>query len=131
MMLYYLLLIGSLAYTSAASVPSTLNPTRDPTLSGPQSTQLRARSNGSVAESDIWLWYCTKTEKWSLPELNPEDCAGVLDYFYIETAGMDFHSPKEFRAPHSKKKTYKKTQWTPRKYTFGRPFLLTNDIATV
>ncbi len=130
MMLYYLHLIGLLAYTSAASVPSTLNTARDLTLSGPQSTQLRAQSNSSVAESDIWLSYCTKTERWSLPELKPDDCSGVLDYFYIETIDKDHRSSKEFKSPNSKKKTQAKTQWTPRKYTFGRLFLLTDHSPT-
>ncbi len=116
-MLYFLLLIGFLAYTSAASVPSTVNTERDLTLSGP------AQSNSSVAESDIWLSYCTKTERWSLPELNPDDCSGVLDYFYIETVDKDHRGSKEFRSPKAKKKAQAKTQWTPRKYTFGRPFL--------
>ena len=118
----FLLVVGSLAYTFAASFPSRINITGNTTPSNLVSTDPRAQSNDSVAEN---TWYCTRTERWSLPVVEPDDCSGVLDYFYIETVDMNHRKSKEFRAPGAKKTTHQQTQWTPRKYTYGRACLLT------
>ena len=45
---------------------------------------------------------------------------GVLDYFFMETMHDGGKNLIEFLMPGSKKSLFVKTQWTPRKYTFGR-----------
>lgn len=121
----FLLVMGSLAYTIAASFPSRINFAGNTTLSNLTFTDPRAQSNDSVAESNFNIWYCSKTERWSLPALEPADCSGVLDYFYIETVDATHRKSREFRAPGAKKSTHLQTQWTPRKYTFGMACLPT------
>lgn len=120
MILYLLLLVGSLACTRAASVLSLVDTTSEPSLSDLNFSHLQAGSNDSAGSSNVYSSYCTSAQNWSLPELEPDDCSGVLDYFYLETADFDSRRQKEFRAPGAKKITKAKTEWTPRKYTFGK-----------
>lgn len=117
------LFVVFLAHASAASIPSTIDIISDPASSNLTSTNRQAQSDASVRNGGIWSWYCTKVQRWSLPELEPDDCLGVLDYFYFETMEDGGRKLKEFRAPGSKKTTYTETEWTPRKYTFGRVYL--------
>lgn len=125
MILWFLLLVGTLASTSDASVLSTIDITRNTTLSNLTSNNLRSQSNSSVAEIDFRISYCTKKQTWSVPEVKPDDCCGVLDYFYLETVDETFRKSKEFKAPGAKKTSRVPTQTTPRKYTFGREDLST------
>lgn len=118
----FLLVVGSLACTSSAFVPSTINITRSSTVSNLTSAHLRSSSHTSVAESNFRMQYCTKIESWSLPKLEPDDCLGVLDYFYLETYDESHRKSKEFRAPGAKKTTHSPPQRTPRKYTFRKAY---------
>ena len=121
-MLYILLLAASLAYASAASLPPTLDLTSIPSLPNLTSTYLRPQANRSAVDGDIWLWYCTKMERWSLPKLDSDDCLGALDWFYLENMQDGGTKRKDFVAPGGKKTTYTEMQWTPRKYTFGEVY---------
>lgn len=118
-----ILVAGSLASTSAAFIPSTVDFTSTLALSNLTSTNIPARSDTPVVKGELRSWYCTKIGSWSLPKIEPNDCSGVLDYFYIETMEEGGGKLKEFRAPGSKKETVLETEWTPRKYTFGRVYL--------
>ena len=119
MIIHLLLLAWSLAaHNSAATLPPTLNLTSNPRAPDKPLADLRAQSNFSDVEGQP-LWYCTKVDQWTLPKLEPRDCGGVLDYFYIETMEQGGGKRIEFRAPGSKKMTHNLMQWTPRKYTFG------------
>ena len=119
MIVHLLLLVWSLAaHTSAATLPPTLDIISSPRAPDEELADLRAQSNISDVEGQP-LWYCTKVDQWALPKLEPHDCRGVLDYFYIETMGEGGGKRIEFRAPGAKKITHSLMQWTPRKYTFG------------
>lgn len=111
----FLLLVAWLtACTSAASL--------SPTLIHLTSPSQHAQSNGSTVAGDAWPGYCTKIERWSVPRLDPRDCVGVLDWFYIHTMHAGGSRKEEFIAPGAKKASFEGTQlvqWTPRKYTFG------------
>ncbi len=120
MIRYFVLVVASLAAASAASLPPTLDLIRNPDLSNVISAGSPTLSNNSAVEGDIWSWYCTQVPRWSVPKLEPSDCKGMLEYFYLETMHDGGRKMKNFRAPGSKKSTYLETQWTPRKYTFGR-----------
>lgn len=119
MILCVLLLVGCLTYTTAVSFPSTTVITANTTLPDLTSAPAQAPSNSSAESDEIWVWYCANNERWSLPELEPDDCLGVLDFFYIETIDETARKPKEFRVPGAKGKTQTQAQKTPRKYTFG------------
>ena len=137
---YYrpLLLVASLAAAAAAASlppPSSLDPISNPNptldlIPNPNPT-LPAEFNSSAAvHGDIWSWYCTTFERWSLPRLKADDCSGALEWFYIHVMHEGGTKREEFIAPGAKKTTYGTTQWTPRKYTFGTglslpfPFLI-------
>ena len=121
-----LLLVASLAYTTnAISVPSTINIASDPTLSNLTSIPLPAQSDNPVAESDFGIWYCTNNQRWSRPDIKPDDCKGMLDFFWLETYDKDQRKSRTFRAPGGKKISKAAQEWTPRKYTFGRASLST------
>ena len=51
-----------------------------------------------------------------VPEIELEDCRGVLEYLVLETWDGTERRSREFTAT---RKTKSATQWTPRKYTFG------------
>ena len=130
MIIHLLLLAWSLAaHNSAATLPPTLDLTSNPRAPNKPLADLRAQSNISDVEGQP-LWYCTKADQWTLPKLEPHDCGGVLDYFYIETMGEGGGKMMEFRAPGAKKVTHNKLQWTPRKYTFGSVYLCPNFLPT-
>ena len=121
-----LVLVASLAYTiNAISVPSGINIASDPILSNLTSIHLPAQPNVSVAEDDLWIWYCTNNQRWSRPEIKPDDCKGMLDYFWLETYDKGHRKSRTFRAPGGKKISSATQEWTPRKYTFGRASLST------
>ena len=125
MIIHLFLLAWSLAaHNSAATLPPTLDLTSNPSAPIKPLADLRAQSNVSDVEGQP-LWYCTKIDQWTLPKLEPGDCSGVLDYFYIQTMDQGGGKKIEFRAPGGKKMTHNQVQWTPRKYTFGRvdPYL--------
>ena len=124
MLISCFLLVGWVAaWTSAATLPPTLDLTSDLVLSNLSLTDLRAQSNSSTVEDDLWSWYCTKIDQWMLPKYENEDCRAVLDYFYIQTMDEGGTRRKEFLSTHSRKQTYMETEITPRKYTFGSVFL--------
>lgn len=125
MLLYFLLLLGSIAYTSAASVPSSLDILTKPSLSNMSSDSLTTQLNNSEVTGDVWSWFCTRATAWSLPTVELDDCFGVLDYFFIETMHEGGRTAKEFLAPGAKKASYYDTEITPRKYTFGEMYPLT------
>lgn len=118
LLLCILPLIGSLAWTTrAATIPSRMNTIETTALSNLTSAQLQTQSGDNVFR----MAYCTKMSRWSVPKLEPEDCMGMLDYLYIETADSMFHKSKEFRAPGAKV-SHGPPVPTPRKYTFGNHF---------
>ena len=102
--------------TRAASIPSVTNTIETTTLSNLTSTQSQSQSDNNVRK----IAYCTKMPRWFVPAPEPEDCMGVLDYLYIETADSQFRKSKEFRAPGAKKISHASPVQTPRKYTFRR-----------
>ena len=106
------------AHTSAATLTPTLDLIKNPTASDKSLADLGAQSNISAVEGDPW-WYCTKVDRWTLPKLEPHDCEGVLDYFYIQTMDEGGTKRLEFLAPGAKGKTHIQVQRTPRKYIFG------------
>ena len=121
MILYFLLLVGSLACTGTASILSTTDTTESTALSNLTSLSPQAQDDNLMFR----ICYCTKMERWSLPKLEPNDCLGVLDYFFIETITDRYaRKSKEFRAPGAKSISKCPSQKTPRKYTFGRACLL-------
>ena len=123
MYLYISLLVAFPALTLAASLPSTLDITETPRLANLTSyASLQAQGNDSKVNGDIWSWYCTKDMNWSLPKVHPDDCLGVLDYFYIETMHDGGFKIKEFLSPDADKPADLEPQWTPRKYTFGKAY---------
>lgn len=110
---HFLFLVGWLA---ACTSPASRSPTLIHLTS---TTSLQAQSNSSAVEGDLWPGYCTKFERWSVPKLDPRDCGGVLDWFYIHTMHQGGRKNEEFIASGAKKASLEGTQWTPRKYTFG------------
>ena len=120
MIRYFVLLVSSLVGASAATLPSTLDLIRNSELSNARPNGSPDLYNNSMVQGDIWSWYCTQIPRWSVPKLEPSDCKGMLDYFYLETMHDGGRKMKNFRAPGSIKSSYLETQWTPRKYTFGR-----------
>ena len=127
-MIICFLFVGFLAYTSAALISPTLHFASNQAPSNLTSIISPAQSNSPEAPTGgLWSWYkyCTKIRRWSLPQLELDDCSIVLDYFYLETMEEGGGKIKEFLAPGAKKTTYAETEWTPRKYTFGRAYLKT------
>ena len=119
MIMELLLLTWSLAaLTSAATLPPTLDVTSNSSALDKPLADLRVLSNISAIEGNPW-WYCTKVDQWTLPKVDPHDCRGVLEYFFIETMYEGGNKRIEFLTPGAKKKTHSLGQWTPRKYTFG------------
>lgn len=119
MIIHPLLLVWWLAtQTSGATLPPTLDLTSDPRAPNEPLADLQAQSNISAVQANP-KWYCTKVDQWILPRLDPSDCEGVLDYFYIQTMEDGGAKRIEFLAPGAKKITHNMSQWTPRKYTFG------------
>ena len=112
---YLILLAGSLAVdSSAASIPPKLD-----LVSNASPTNLQAQSNISTMEHDVWYWHCTTADRWIYPLLEPEDCEGVLDYFYYETMREGGSTRTEFLSPNAKRTSRGEWVKTPRKYTFG------------
>ena len=118
-----LVLAASLAYSS--SLPPTRHRTSDLSVLNLTSANGTAPSSHlDAVDNDIWSWFCTRSPGWSSPALNPDDCTGVLDYFFVEALYDGGKGIMEFRAPGAKVSGDVKTQWTPRKYTFGKHFLV-------
>lgn len=116
-----------LAYiTNAATIPLGTNTIKTTALSNLTSTQLQLQSDNNGYK----ISYCTKMPRWSVPMLEREDCMGMLDYLYLETADSMFRKSKEFRAPGAKKISHASPVQTPRKYTFGRVSDLSVIIST-
>ena len=120
MILCVLFLVVCVTYTAAVSTTDIIANTSLPQLT---SAPAHALPNSSAGEDELWVWYCANTERWTLPKLQHDDCLGMLDYFFIETADETSHKAKEFRMPGAKRKAHVRAQTTPRKYTFGRACL--------
>ena len=77
-------------------------------------------SDASNPGGDDWSWYCTQTHRWSTLDFQRDDCTGMLDWLFLETMHDGGRTLMQFRMAGSKASRFLETQWTPRKYTYGR-----------
>ena len=117
-----LFLIKIFTHSSAIVIPSEQDIYTNDTYIHPNITTIRSLSlsNVSTVSDDRYRQRCALPYNWYLLSLRFEHCMSAVQYLYFTELKVNPGESFEFRAPGSQPSTHSKTQWTPRKYSFGK-----------